>query len=67
MQSAIDTGVDVLEKLGISLSKTHGNITILVDNIQKTLADTNQQIEDLVNLPGCYWCLCQLQLLRIRR
>ncbi|HEC86172.1 MAG TPA: response regulator, partial [Thioploca sp.] len=51
MQSAIDTGVDVLEKLGISLSKTHGNITILVDNIQKTLADTNQQIEDLVNLP----------------
>lgn len=51
MQAAIDTGVYILEKLGVSVSQTYGDINILVEKIQNLLTEKNQQIEDLVNLP----------------
>ena len=51
MQSAIDTALEVLEKLGVSLSQTNVNPGELAEQIQKKLTKAGKQIEDLADLP----------------
>jgi predicted ATPase/serine phosphatase RsbU (regulator of sigma subunit)/tRNA A-37 threonylcarbamoyl transferase component Bud32 len=48
---AIQLGIEVLEKLGLSLSKISTNPVILIQEIAKTMAEKNKQIEDLAYLP----------------
>ncbi len=51
MSEAIETGLEVLEKLGISLSQMSEHPGILIQAIAKKLAEKNKQIEDLADLP----------------
>jgi predicted ATPase/serine phosphatase RsbU (regulator of sigma subunit)/tRNA A-37 threonylcarbamoyl transferase component Bud32 len=51
MSEAIETGLEVLEKLGISLSQMSEDSEILLQAIAKKLAEKKQQIEDLADLP----------------
>ena len=51
MSEAIDTGLEVLEKLGVSLSKIYENQGILIQAVSKKMAEANKQIEDLAALP----------------
>ncbi|MEG4197655.1 protein kinase domain-containing protein [Microcoleus sp. Pol12A5] len=48
---AIETGLEVLEKLGISLSEMSEDPGILIQAISRKLAEENKEIEDLANLP----------------
>ena len=48
---AIQLGIEVLEKLGLSLSKISTNPVILIQEISKRMAEKNKQIEDLAYLP----------------
>ena len=48
---AIQLGIEVLEKLGLSLSKISTNPVILIQEISKKMAEENKQIEDLAYLP----------------
>ena len=50
-QSAIAIALDVLKKLGISMSPAEIPARVLVDKIQQTLTETNKQIEDLFDIP----------------
>ncbi|MEG3923900.1 MULTISPECIES: protein kinase domain-containing protein [unclassified Microcoleus] len=51
LSEAIDTGLEVLEKLGISLSKMSENPGILIQVISRKMTEENKQIEDLCDLP----------------
>ncbi|MEG4632962.1 AAA family ATPase [Microcoleus sp. AR_TQ3_B6] len=51
MQLAIETGLNVLEKLGVSLEQTCGEPTVLVQQIRTKLNEVNKEIEDLEKLP----------------
>ncbi len=51
MQAAIDIALAVLEKLGLSLSNIPTDVSILVEQLEKTLTDNNKKIEDLIDLP----------------
>jgi predicted ATPase/serine phosphatase RsbU (regulator of sigma subunit)/tRNA A-37 threonylcarbamoyl transferase component Bud32 len=48
---AIETGLEVLEQLGVSLSKMSEDAGILIQEISRKMAEKNQQIEDLGDLP----------------
>ncbi|MEG4342384.1 AAA family ATPase [Microcoleus sp. A003_D6] len=48
---AIETGLEVLEKLGISLSQMSEDPGFLIQAIAIKLAEENKQIEDLADLP----------------
>ncbi|MEG4274279.1 MULTISPECIES: protein kinase domain-containing protein [unclassified Microcoleus] len=48
---AIETGLEVLEKLGVSLSQMSESPGILIQAILRKLAEENKQIEDLADLP----------------
>ncbi|WP_445248262.1 ATP-binding protein, partial [Microcoleus sp. OTE_8_concoct_300] len=51
MSEAIETGLEVLEKLGISLSQMSEDPGILIQIIAIKMAEENKQIEDLADLP----------------
>ena len=51
MSEAIETGLEVLEKLGISLSQMSEYPEILIQIIAIKMAEENKQIEDLADLP----------------
>jgi len=48
---AIQLGIEVLEKLGLSLSKISTDPVILIQKIAKKMAEKNIKIEDLAYLP----------------
>ena len=48
---AIETGLEVLEKLGVSLSQMSEDPGILIQAISIKMAEKNKQIEDLADLP----------------
>ncbi|MEG4810534.1 AAA family ATPase [Microcoleus sp. F8-D3] len=48
---AIETGLEVLEKLGLSLSQMSEDPGILIQAIARKLVEENRQIEDLADLP----------------
>ncbi|OCR02245.1 hypothetical protein BCD67_19775 [Oscillatoriales cyanobacterium USR001] len=50
LSEAIETGLEVLEKLGISLSQMSEDPGILIQAIARKLAEENKQIEDLADL-----------------
>jgi predicted ATPase/serine phosphatase RsbU (regulator of sigma subunit) len=51
MSEAIDTGIEVLEKLGVSLSQLSENPEFLSQAIARKLAEQKKEIEDLADLP----------------
>jgi predicted ATPase len=51
LSEAIETGLEVLEKLGISLFQMSEDPRILIQAIARKLAEENKQIEDLADLP----------------
>ena len=51
-QSAIETAIEALQLLGVSLEASNSeNLSILMEQIQEQLNTSNRQIEDLANLP----------------
>jgi len=51
MPEAIETGLGVVENLGVSLSQTSEDANFLVEAINSKLSEENKQIEDLAELP----------------